>query len=322
MKFKDAIPLFINYKKDYVGASTMTSYQSVYRNDLVPYFGEMQEITKQEVMNYIRLKSTQGISKSTIKNHIVALKTFFSWGNRSEIFVTKPFKVTYTNGFAEKVEIHPFSADDAKKFVKYCEDNFTFDNFILYIAIFTGLRAGELCGLKWSDVDVKRGVLNVDKIVTRVCNMKSDAEELAILKELGVQKISKKSTEIIIKTPKTPNSIREIPLAPQLLHRFKLLQKISQPENYIATNSIKPTEPTQIRNRLNNLLNSANLPIIRLHDLRHTFATRCISAGIDVKTVSVMLGHSTVMTTLKTYMHTDDDQKIAAFKKLGKKMSW
>ena len=310
MKFKEIIQPFLEYKKDYVRMSTLSNYAGHFDNHLVPYFGDYSEIKQENIDEFLFLKANQGASKKTLETYVVSLKTLFKWVNKNNIFPTLNFKANYPFVAKEKNEINPLTVDEAKAFAKYCEENFTFIRLVLYTALFTGLRAGEICGLQFKDIDTERGVLSVNKIVTRVNTSK------ILLKE------NQRPSEVIIGEPKTKGSIREIPLPKQVLQYYKSLSKIANPNFFIATNNTRPAEPNALRNELNRITENLEIQHIRLHDLRHTFATRCISVGIDPKTVSLLLGHSTVDITLKLYTHVDDYAKIEAINKLSKKMSW
>lgn len=310
MKFKDIIQPFLEYKKDYVRTSTLSGYSDIYDNHLVPYFGDFTNITQEDIDEFLFKKANQGASKKTLESYVVSLKTLFKWSNRTELFPVTAFKANYPFVAKDTIEINPLSVDEAKRLAKYCEENFSFTRLALYTALFTGLRAGEICGLQFKDIDVDRGVLSVNKIVTRVSTSRRLREE------------NQKPTEVTIGPPKTKGSIREIPLTKQVLHFYKSLSKIVNQEFFVATNSARPAEPKALRNELNNITTKLDIPHIRLHDLRHTFATRCVSVGIDPKTVSLLLGHSTVDITLKLYTHVDDDAKTDAINKLSKKMLW
>lgn len=310
MKFKEIIQPFLEYKKDYVRASTISLYADYYDNHLVTYFGEYSEIKQEDIDDFLFFKANQGASKNTLENYVVALKTLFKWASKNEMFPPLSFKANYPFVAKEKTEINPLTVDEAKAFAKYCEDNFSFIRLALYTALFTGLRAGEICGLQFKDIDIDRGILSVNKIVTRVSTSKRLRNE------------NDRPTEVIIGEPKTKNSIREIPLAKQVLHYYKSLSKIVNHDFFIATNNTHPAEPNALRNELNKITKSIGIQHIRLHDLRHTFATRCVSVGIDPKTVSLLLGHSTIDITLKLYTHVDDNAKTEAINKLSKKMLW
>ena len=118
-----------------------------------------------------------------------------------------------------------------------------------------------------------------------------------------------KSTEVIIDTPKSKNSIREIPMTKELLRMVKPLKKIVNSSFFVLTNSDRPTEPRTYRNYYKRLLNQLGIPPLKFHGLRHSFATRCIESNCDYKTVSVLLGHSNISTTLNLYVHPNMDQK-------------
>lgn len=310
MKFKDLIQPFLEYKKDYVRASTLSNYANSYENHLIPYFGEYSEIKQEDIDEFLFTKANQGAAKKTLENYVVALKTLFKWANKNEMFPSLLFIANYPFVAKERTEINPLTVDEAKSFAKYCEDNFSFMRLALYTALFTGLRAGEICGLQFKDIDIERGVLSVNKIVTRVTKSK------ILRNENG------SPTEVVIGEPKTKGSVREIPLTKQVLHYYKSLSKIVNPNFFIATNNTQPAEPNGLRNELNKINEAIGIRHIRLHDLRHTFATRCVAVGIDPKTVSLLLGHSTVDITLKLYTHVDDDAKTEAINKLSKKMLW
>lgn len=131
-----------------------------------------------------------------------------------------------------------------------------------------------------------------------------------------------KHTELVINTPKTKNSCREIPMNKELLAMIKPLKKVVNDDFYVLTNDEHPTEPRTYRNYYNGLMAKLNIPKLKYHGLRHSFATRCIEAGCDYKTVSVLLGHSNISTTLNLYVHPNMEQKkrciTKMFKSLGK----
>ena len=129
-----------------------------------------------------------------------------------------------------------------------------------------------------------------------------------------------KYTELIIDKPKTKNSIREIPMTRDLLSLVRPLKKIVRSDFFVLTNAATPTEPRTYRSYFKKLLQQLNLPQIRFHGLRHSFATRCIESKCDYKTVSVLLGHSNISTTLNLYVHPNMEQKRRCIETMGKMM--
>ena len=160
------------------------------------------------------------------------------------------------------------------------------------------MRIGEVCALKWEDVDFNQKVISVKHTVGRVYNC-----------EL-------KSTERISSSPKTRNSYREIPISKQLLISLKIVKKTSV-SIFVVGNSTYSKEPRSYRDYFSRLLTRLNIPHIVFHGLRHTFATRCIESQCDYKTVSVILGHSNVATTLNLYVHPNLNQKKKCIERMS-----
>ncbi len=132
----------------------------------------------------------------------------------------------------------------------------------------------------------------------------------------------RKHTKLVINTPKTKNSCREIPMNKELLAMVKPLKKVVNTDFYVLTNEEKPTEPRTYRNYYHRLMAHLDIPRLKYHGLRHSFATRCIESNCDYKTVSVLLGHANITTTLNLYVHPNMEQKkkciTKMFKSLGK----
>ena len=177
--------------------------------------------------------------------------------------------------------------------MQYLIENPTAQNIGILLALCTGMRIGEVCALQWQDVDLSQKVITVRHTVERVYNC-----------EL-------KSTEKIYLSPKTINSYREIPISKQLFQCLKTVKKASI-SPYVVGTSKHSKEPRSYRDYFSRLLKRLGIPQIVFHGLRHTFATRCIESQCDYKTLSVILGHSNVATTLNLYTHPDINQKKGA----------
>ena len=130
----------------------------------------------------------------------------------------------------------------------------------------------------------------------------------------------KKFTKLVINAPKTQNSCRQIPMSKDLLALVKPLMKVVNKSYYVLSNSDKPIEPRTYRNYYKDLLAQLGIPDLKFHGLRHSFATKCIEAGCDYKTVSVLLGHANISTTLNLYVHPNADQKKRCIDKMLKSL--
>lgn len=193
----------------------------------------------------------------------------------------------------KKNELEVLSIASQKKIMQYVKDNFTFRNLGVYICLSTGMRIGEICGLKWCDINITTETISVNRTIERIYIIDG----------------GKRYTELIISTPKTQNSIREIPMNRELLKLIKPLKRLMNNDYFVLTNEAKPTEPRTYRNYYKQLLKQLEIPDLKFHGLRHSFATRCIESLCDYKTVSVILGHANISTTLNLYVHPNMEQK-------------
>lgn len=168
----------------------------------------------------------------------------------------------------------------------------------IYLSIFTGLRIGELCALQWGDIDFERSLLRVRKTVQRVAVSGG-----------------RHKTAVEISTPKTETSQRVIPLPGFIL---RLLEAHRGADGvYIVSGREKPTEPRTFTHHFKEILKSAGLPDVKFHTLRHTFATNCLQQNFDVKTLSEILGHASTDITMRIYVHTSLDRKVACMNMLS-----
>lgn len=154
----------------------------------------------------------------------------------------------------------------------------------------TGMRLGEVCALRWSDINLAEGILRVQRTVYRI--------------NYG------KRTELVLQTPKSENSIRSIPLTAKMLS--VLCQMKDKKDCYLLTGTERPLEPRTMQYRFRRFLAKNNLTLRNYHVLRHSFATRCIEGGMDIKSLSEILGHANVQTTLQMYVHPSMATKRAA----------
>ncbi|MBP3856662.1 MAG: site-specific integrase, partial [Ruminiclostridium sp.] len=165
------------------------------------------------------------------------------------------------------------------------------------VCLYTGIRIGELCAMQWKDIDLEKRTLTVKKTIQRIQTPDNT-----------------KRTKLVITEPKSQSSIRIIPI-PECLAE-KLGSYVGNEDDYILSGTSKPVEPRTMQNRFARILKNANLPSLHFHSLRHAFATKCIALGFDVKTLSEILGHSSIELTLNRYVHSSMDRKKACMDKL------
>lgn len=288
-------------KKQYVKKSSFSAYVLLIENHLLPTFGEETTIEEKQVQAFVLQKLAQGLSQKTIKDILIVLKMVLKFGAKNKWFTHLPFDIQFPTD-REKYSLEVLSRTNQKKMMDYIQEHFTFRNLGVYICLSSGIRIGEICALTWEDIDTDNGIINVSKTIQRI-----------YVVEDGLRK-----TELILDTPKTKNSIREIPMSRDLLKMLKPFKKIVNPSFFVLTNDAKPTEPRTYRAYYKNLMKSLNMPELKFHGLRHSFATRCIESNCDYKTVSVLLGHSNITTTLNLYVHPNLEQKKKAIDQMFK----
>ena len=291
------------YKRPYVKQSTMAAYVLILENHVLPEFGDKDSLHEHDVQAFVLKKIEHGLSVKSVKDILIVLKMVMKFGVKNEWMTHYEWDIKYPANNQPK-ELEVLSVANHKKILDYVQHNFTFMSLGIYISLSTGLRIGEICALKWSDINVADGTITVQRTIERIYMVEGE----------------KKHTELVINTPKTVNSCREIPMSKELLAMVKPMKKVVNGDFYVLTNEDKPTEPRTYRNYYNRLMEKLDIPKLKYHGLRHSFATRCIEAGCDYKTVSVLLGHSNISTTLNLYVHPNMEQKKRCINKMLKSL--
>lgn len=286
-------------KKKYVKKSTYAAYQLLIQNHIKPYFGDIYEVNEEKVQQFVFDKLDAGLSEKTIRDIIIVLKMILKFGIKNGYLEYVQIDAKFPSK-QEKKDLDVLSKADQKKFMEHLRNNFTFKNLGIFICLSTGMRIGEICGLRWCDVDTVEGVIKVRHTLQRIYIIEGETRH----------------TELLLDTPKTANSVRDIPMSSELLKMLKSLNKVVNENYYVISNDIKPIEPRTYRNYYKKLCRQLDIPELKFHGLRHSFATRCIESKADYKTVSVLLGHSNISTTLNLYVHPNKEQKKKTIDKM------
>ena len=290
-------------KQQYVKQSTIAAYALILENHILPVFGDKVQLTETDVQAFALKKLQDGLSQKTVKDVLIVLKMIQKFGAKNGDLSFVEWSVKFPTE-QTKQELEVLSINNQKRIMQYAIDNFTFRNLGIYICLSTGIRIGEVCALKWGDINIATETISINRTIERIYMI--DGE--------------KRHTEVVIGTPKTKNSLREIPMSKELLKIIRPLKKVMNDDYFILTNEAKPTEPRTYRNYYKQLLKQLGIPDLKFHGLRHSFATRCIESQCDYKTVSVILGHANISTTLNLYVHPNMEQKKKCINKMFKKL--
>lgn len=297
---KDLAALWKKDKRLYVKQSTYSAYALIVENQIIPTFGSLQAVTEGDVQTFVIERLNAGLCQKYVKDILIVLKMIVRHGVKLGYLQHSEWDIKYPTS-PEKQEVEVLTTANHRKILDYISRNFTFRNLGIYICLTTGLRIGEVCGLKWSDLDVERALLTVQRTIERIYLIEDDGT---------------KRTQIVVNTPKTINSAREIPLGKALMAMIRPLKKVVNGDYYVISNEQMPIEPRTYRNYYMKLMKQLGVPPLKFHGLRHSFATRCIESNCDYKTVSVLLGHANIATTLNLYVHPNMEQKKKCIDKM------
>lgn len=195
-------------------------------------------------------------------------------------------------------EVKVFSQTEQKAIENYIENSENKNDIGIILCFYTGIRIGELCALQWENIDLKRGVISIENTLYRVKSKKDI-----------------KKTELKLSTPKSESSVREIPLPKFLIAKLKAIEKES---GFLIQRNGKFIEPSVYSRRYKQILSELDIPYRKYHSTRHTFATRALEIGMDIKTLSEILGHSSPTVTLNLYSHSLPEHKKKEMDRLGK----
>ncbi|MBL1229754.1 site-specific integrase [Enterococcus sp. BWB1-3] len=268
--------------KNRVKPSTWSSYESKIRNHIIPFLGrkKLNQLERTDVMALIEFLLSQGYSINMVKTILTILKNSLNYAAVNGHLNKYPYKNIVLPSIKRK-GIRSLSVEEQKALEEAAFRNTYYSAVIISLA--TGMRIGEISGLRWEDIDFTREIISVNRTLQRI----PDPD-------------NQNTTMIIMGEPKTKSSLRKIPLAVNLKNYLVKLKKSSYSE-YVVSCSEGFTEPRVINYHFKKLLKYTGIRNINFHCLRHTFATRCVENGADIASLSKILGHTSIKLTLDTY---------------------
>lgn len=286
ISFNQIFEEWLLFKKPKIKESTFLNYKFLVEKYLKETFknSNLEFFREYDLNKYIE-KLRGELAHKTVRDIISVLKAILRYAERKYYCDFKLDLVSLPTVHRNEIEV--FKDKEKNKIERKCINSDSIKEVGILISLYTGLRIGEICALKWEDINFEDKLIYVTHTIQRVYQADNN------------------NTKVIFTTPKTQNSIRKIPLAKTLYEKLKPMSKKYSKKAFILTGKEnKWVEPMGYRYTYKMLLEKCKIPYKSFHCLRHTFATRCISIGMDVKSLSEILGHSNVTVTLNIYVHS------------------
>lgn len=292
--------------------SSRAKYRTDIENHIKPFFGDKLpgEILPEEIDGFTQsLLTGKGLSPKTVRSILTLFHSILSYTGKRSGGKLPDVEITYPKSFRKNTRVLDEKEESA--LVQLLAREMDACKFGVYLALRTGMRIGEICALRWCDISFEAAAISVCHTALRlprgnVCQADPDRPSAAAGDDGGALALSR--TELVIGTPKSESSLRLIPLMPDiatLCERFRP----EEPGAFLLTGTDRCMDPRKLQRHLKKYLEECGIPEAHFHTLRHTFATRCVEAGFDVKTLSEILGHSNIGITMNLYVHPNLDLK-------------
>lgn len=300
---------FLTFQKNRVKESTFTRYCDIVSLHIKPELGDIQvgRLTTKLIDAFInkkiesgRIDKKGGLSAKRVHDIISVLKLSLIFAQDKCGYNVPNIKYTLPKISTTKNKV--LSKDDEAKLLIYITDNIDSMKSGVLISLCTGIRIGELCALKWSDIDFNSNLIFINKTLQRIPDMTNTAK-----------------TKINISSPKSAAGVRYVPI-PNILKNYlmQIHENVKSDDSYVLTSTKKYIEPSNYYLKYQEWLKCCGIQKFSFHTLRHTFATRAIECGMDTKTLSEILGHSDVKITLSKYVHPSIEMKYCNMEKINK----
>lgn len=310
MKTKEWLDIWLNkYVKHTVKLRTFDKYKYNIEKHINPELGEYQleELSASVLQDFVlkklergNLKTGRPLANNSVIGIVNIIKSALALAVSLEI-IDKEYSNRIKLPAPTEKPVNAFEKQQQQKLEQFCLYSKKPNYIGIIICLYTGLRIGELLALTWDDIDFANGLMKVDKETYRN-------------KQNG-------QWNTIIDKPKTKSSIRVIPLPKTLLAKLKEIKKKSKFEHIMSTNKNTIVDTRSYQKTYERILKKLNIPYKNFHALRHTFATRAVELGIDVKSLAEIMGHKNPTVTLQRYTHSLLSYKTDMMNKLGKMLA-
>lgn len=303
-KFYKAAELWLYNCNTHNTLSTISKYEQLIHNHISPCFADRDcsSITQAELEHFYHslCQSPQRLSDNNLRTITMLLNKIMEYAYRQDYVETLLYIRPHLSKRRPIVRV--FTDSERMKLENFIYSHRNPCTMAVFLALYTGMRLGEICAIKWSDFDFERGALQITKTVQRLkCPADNDSRK----------------TRLVVTPPKTNSSFRVIPL-PDFAIPYIYEDFSEEKEEFyvIASNADSPQDPRTVQYAYKKMLNTLGISYLNFHCLRHTFATRCVTNGWDVKTLSEILGHNDIKITMEYYFHSSFEYKKQQMNKI------
>ena len=304
--FSQILELWITDNRIHLKNATIYRYSYLIETHILPELGGIQvdQITSTVINAFLakklsdgRIDGRGGLSTAYVRSIMLVINSALQFATENRL--CNPLLTQIHKPPLQSKELAVLSKDEQRKLESVLLTDMNETKLGIYISLYTGLRIGEICALSWEDIDIANRTIYVRHTLTRI----------------RVNENGKTVTKNSIDTPKTKSSLRCIPICSTLVQVLNdYLPNVTS--EYVVSNKAGFVSPRTFEYRYKKIMKESKISFINYHGLRHTFATRCIESGVDVKSLSEILGHANVSITLNTYVHSSMELKRAQIEKL------
>ncbi len=292
---------WLRLEKGKVKESTYIKYDTILKNHIMPKLGGCfpQGITTQLAERFKQELLSEGLSAKTVRDILTVLRAVLKYAEAQSPGTFPAVEISYPR--EQKREARVLSLDEQRRFVSYLLTDMDECKLGVILALLTGLRLGELCALKWENISLSDSTIHIDATMQRLHDYEHTGN---------------RKTKVTIGSPKSSTSVRTIPLAESAVRLCGLYDPHS-PAAFLLTGTERFMEPRQVQKRFTKYTEECGLEGVHFHTIRHTFATRCVEAGFELKSLSEILGHADTSITLNRYVHSSMELKRENMDKLA-----
>lgn len=291
---------WLKLRKNKIRESTYIKYCTVLEKHIKPWLGGCfaRGITTGMVDDFSNKLLTEGLAVKTVHDILVVLHGILKYTAAQFPGVFQAVEINYPK--EKRREMRVLTREEQNRFAEFLMNDTDSCKFGTLLMLLSGIRIGELCALKWGNIDLAERTIRISATLQRLHNADINAQN---------------RTKIIIGSPKSDNSARVIPLTEYALTLCRRFQA-DNPEAYILTGTEKLMEPRALQYRIEKYTRECGLEGVHAHTLRHTFATRAVEVGFEIKSLSEVLGHANTTVTLERYVHSSMELKRTNMEKL------